>query len=183
MSNDKKVHRRVPDAFYRQLLSRAHEVLTGHQIAHELHVFSEGLAPDFVAMTTGLPSVRLHLNGNDFAAWHCLGRADLLLTSGSGVYSLTAAFFASMDTHVLHSQWQTYHIQALRRQGRPDNLYSTDGKNVYAEIELNDARYQALVAEGLGWHKVLPNGTVEGEADYANTLRRRARRGQRETDA
>ena len=172
MSNDKKVHRRVPDDFYRQLLSRVNELLTGNRLAHVLHIFSEGIAPDFVAMTAGLPSVRLHLNGNDFAAWHCLGRADLLLTSGSGAYSLTAAFFASVDTHVLYSQWETYHIQALRRLG-----YSND-KGVNAAYELNDARYRAMIAEGLGWHKVFPNGSAEGEADYIHALRQRARPGQ-----
>ena len=99
MTHEKKVHRRVPDDYYRQLLSRVHRVLTGHQVEHALHIFSEGVESDFVDVTAGLPSVRLHLNGNDFAAWHCLGRDDLLLTSGSGVYSLTAAFFASVMLH------------------------------------------------------------------------------------
>ncbi len=173
MSNDKKVHRRVPDAFYRQLLSRVHEVLSAQRATHVMHIFSEGSIADFAALTAGLPTVRLHLNGNDFASWHCLGRADLLLTSGSGVYSLTAAFFASVDTHVLHSQWQTYQLQASRRLERPVYRTDSDDKDMHAAQELNDARYRALVAAGLGWYKVSPNGTVQGEAEYVQALRLR----------
>ena len=177
MTNDKKVHRRVPDSHYHQLLSRVHKMLKENRVAHALHLFSEGNEAQFASMTSGLPAVRLHLNGNDFQAWHCLGHADLLLTSGSGAFSETAAFFASENTRVLHSQWAIHHMQAAHKLGRP--IYSGvqgDGGDVSANYEQADARFAALIAVGLGWHKVLSNGTVEGEGEYIHALRRRARR-------
>ena len=177
MTNDKKVHRRVPDNHYHQLLSRVHKVLKANRVAHALHLFSDGNAVQFASMTSGLPSVRLHLNGDDFQAWHCLGHADLLLTSGSGAYSETAAFFASEHTHVLYSQWTMHHMQATHKLGRP--IYrgeQGDSEDVSANYyEQVDARFAALLAAGLGWHKVLSNGTVEGEDEYVHALRRRAR--------
>ena len=95
-----KVHRRVPNATYRAALLDAHNALG--TVSHQLHIFSEGVPSDFAAMVAPpLPPVALHLNGNDFTAWDCLGKADVLITSGSGTFSVTAGFYATDETAVL----------------------------------------------------------------------------------
>ena len=78
---------------------------------------------------------------------------------------------------MLHSEWQAHHTQALHRLANPARkAEKRDGEDESASHEQSDARYAALVAKGLGWHTVLPNGTVEREAEYVHALRRRARR-------
>ena len=95
-----KVHRRVSNATYRAALLDAHDAL--NIIGHQLHIFSEGVPSDFAAVVAPpLPPVALHLNGNDFTSWDCLGRADVLITSGSGTFSVTAGFYAADETSVL----------------------------------------------------------------------------------
>jgi len=162
MSNARKAHRRVPNEFYRRILARVHEVLSAKRIDHQLHVFSEGKPADFDNMTAGLPTVQLHLNTDDYAAWHCLGRADLLITSGSGAFSSSAAFYASNRTHVLYANWQLQHEQDLRRRGT-----SGDATNPLDEI----------IPLAMHWHVVAYNGSVaaDDEARYVRALRRRAR--------
>jgi hypothetical protein len=95
-----KVHRRVPNATYRAALLDTHNGLG--TVSHQLHIFSEGVPSDFAAMVAPpLPPVALHLNGNDFTAWDCLGKADVLITSGSGTFSVNAGFYAADETAVL----------------------------------------------------------------------------------
>ena len=95
-----KVHRRVPNATYRAALLDTHNGLG--TVSHQLHIFSEGVPSDFAAMVAPpLPPVALHLDGNDFTAWDCLGKADVLITSGSGTFSVNAGFYAADETAVL----------------------------------------------------------------------------------
>ena len=60
--------------------------------------------------------MELHLNGHDFTAWHCLGRADVLITSGSGSFSFTAAYYSDKKTHVVFSTYQEGYVDRLMEQ-------------------------------------------------------------------
>lgn len=168
MSNARKAHRRVPDGFYRGMLARVHEVLSTYRIDHRLHVFSEGVPADFVNMTAGLPAVRLHLNTDDYAAWHCLGQADLLITSGSGAFSESAAFYASNHTHVLYADWQLQNERDLHRRGNAQSVSN-------ATTQINPVH--EIIPLAMHWHAVAYNGSVaaDDEARYVRALRRRAR--------
>lgn len=176
MTNDKKVHRRVPDNHYHQLLSRVHKVLKANRVAHALHLFSEGNAVQFASMTSGLPSVRLHLNGDDFRLGIASGTPTSCLLRGAAPTRRRLPFLR-VNTHTCYTRSGRCIICRLRtNSGVPSRGEQGGSEDVSANYyEQVDARFAALLAAGLGWHKVLSNGTVEGEDEYVHALRRRAR--------